>query len=94
LIAVNGKEDIYAAFLYKTDSDICWFDWFVGNKEAKKENRKGGLNFLIKEGATIAKQMGFSKVFCSVRHESVTKALSTEGFIETDKNMTNFVGII
>ena len=93
LIVSNGGVDIYAAFLYKTDSNICWFDWFVGNKEATKEQRAGGLEFLVEGGRALAETMGYKKLFSSVRAPSVMNALEKCGFSK-EHSMTNFVGVV
>ena len=94
LVIKNEGVDTYAAFIYRTDSGLCLFDWFVSNKNAPVKLRRGGLDFLIKEGKGLAKRLGFAAVWCSVNDKGLIKKLETNGIDPNDTNMTNLLGVL
>lgn len=93
-IVENEGVETYAAFLYRTDSDICWLEWFVGNKKASKKQREGCLEFLLEKSADFAREAGFKKIFCSVMNSSLMAKMEKVGFVKTETNMTNYIGVL
>lgn len=78
-----------AGFIYQTDSAFCWFDFVVANPKVRRQKRSDCLSFLIKESKRIAEQMGFKTIIHSVKHPVLISRLEKEGFVSTEKNMTN-----
>ena len=91
-IIVENEVPICAAWIYRTDSDLCWIEWFISNKEATKEQRAGCVDELIRACSITAKEMGFRIAFVSVKQPNLMKRLEHSGFEKTDTNMTNFIG--
>jgi len=96
IIVENNGEKICAAFLYRTDSDICSPEWFISNRYASKEARKGAVEFLIDALETEAKRQGFKFMFASVVDESnILKKLLDKGFSKRlEKQMVNIVKVL
>jgi len=80
IIVENNGEKLCSCFIYRTDSAWCVINWFLMNPKAKKENRKGCIEFLIKAATKKAKDMGFKYVDVMVDKESVIKKLEKEGY--------------
>lgn len=89
LIVYDDNTPICAGFLYKTDSAICWLEWVISNPLAKKEQRSEALNALIDCLVGLAKTMGFSIIFTSIKHPGLIKRMEQIGFQVNDNGMTN-----
>lgn len=94
VIVSNGEKDICAAWIYKTDSNLCWIDWFISDRHASRQERKGTIELLIQICKGVAKDMGFDVAFCSVRNQSLIKKIESAGFIGKEEAMTNFIGVL
>ena len=95
IIVSNGGEDVAAAFLYKTDSCVCWAENFVSNKDAKRENRKGSIEYLIEVLTKEAKESGFSLMMSSIQHKGLIDKLIKGGYnSEYESNMSNLVKVL
>ncbi len=94
IIVSNGGVDVCAAFLYKSDSAICWLEWFISNPQAKREQRKGSIEYLIDVSADVAREYGFSMILCSLKHENLMRKVEDAGFVRTETGMTNFIGVV
>ena len=80
----NNDKMICCCFIYRTDTVWCIIDWFLMNPEAKKEDRKGCLDFLLKEALKKAKSMGFEICDSMVRKESLMKVMEDNGYNRTE----------
>lgn len=80
LIIENNGQDICSCFIYRTDTIWGILSWFLMNPKATKENRKGCLDFLIKEATKTAYQMGFRILDVMIDKESMIKRLENHGF--------------
>jgi hypothetical protein len=93
IMVENNGQEICSCFLYKTDSAWCILNWFLMNPLAKKENRKGCLDFLIQEATKIAESMGFNAIDVMIDKERIIKKLKEHGFDLTE-NITRVVKIL
>lgn len=91
-VIYENEVPVCAAWIYRTDSDTCLIEWFISNKSATKAQRTGAIEGLVDACKHIAKQMGFSKAFCSIRNQHLIKKMEGRGFVTADLNMTNMVG--
>lgn len=95
IVVSNEGEDIAVAFLYKTDSCICWAEHFVVSKEASRQARKGGVDFLIKTMMEEAKRQGFIMMMASMQHKGLIGKMLDAGCDEnTEINMTNLIKVL
>ena len=96
LIVENEGVKICAAFIYRTDSDICSPEWYISNKEAPRELRKGAIEFLIEAVAKEAKAQGFKKMFMSVEPNGpLLDKLLGNGFDKrVETKMVNMVKVL
>lgn len=95
IIVSNGGEDVAAAFLYKTDSCVCWAENFISNKAAKRENRKGSIEYLIEVLTQEAKDSGFILMMSSINHKGLIDKLLKCGYNpEYETNMSNLVKVL
>lgn len=90
LMVENNGQEIYSCFLYKTDSSWCILNWFLMNPLAKRENRKGCLDFLIKESTKLAKSMGFKAIDVMIDKKRIINKLEQQGF-NLKENITRVV---
>jgi len=95
LISFVGETPVAVVWIYQTDSDLCWIDWFVSNPNYKeKALRNKAINSLILGAKEAAKAMGFAKSFTSIRVPALIKRMESAGFQICDKNMTNLIGVL
>jgi hypothetical protein len=80
LIVSNEEKNLCAAWLYITDSDFCIIDWFISNKKASKEERKGSVEFLIEKLSEKAKDFGFKTIFTWTKNQILIKKLENFGY--------------
>lgn len=93
LIVEVNNVPVCAGWIYKSDSNLAWFEWLVCDPKAGKEERNLAIPFLIETVKKIIKAWGFSVIFMSVsaKHRSLIKRLTDHGFEMTDSNMVNFI---
>ena len=95
IIITNQGVDICAAFLYKTDSAVCWAENFIIDKQAPRDLRRGAVECLIKQITIEAKEQGFAVMMSSIQHEGLIKKLIASGYSpEYEKNMCNLVRVL
>lgn len=90
-IIYDKTEPIIAGFVYKTDSAFGLFEFIVANPNIKGLRRDLGFSLLTSVVVDYSKEMGIKSLFSSVSNQSLIKKMLSAGFIETDKNMTNFI---
>jgi hypothetical protein len=91
IIVQNGDNYICAAWLYKTDSNLCWMEFFIGSPDASKRNLSNGLDMLIESLTALAKNMGFKFIFTSMSHKGLLGRMKKHGFNAMDSGMTNLI---
>lgn len=94
IIVSKDGVDLYACWIYYTGTDIGLLEWFISNKSAPKELKKGGLEYLISVCETIMKYNGVKAIYHMTNNESLLNTLDKSGFKRTDKNCTQTVKII
>lgn len=94
VVIESDNTPVSAAWIYRTDSNMCLLEWFISSKETTKQQRKGSVEALIKASTEMAKSLGFSRVFCSVRNANLMKKLENSGFAKTENEMTNYIGVV
>ena len=79
-IMVHKEVDICAGFIYRTDSQICWMEFIISNPNYRESDRAEAIKFLIESLSSIAKSMGYSIIFTSVKEEHLINHLKKCGF--------------
>lgn len=87
----NGPSCI--AFLYSTDSKLAWLEWIVGRPSGDKKERMDGINAILDSAKELGKDLGFTGIFTSSKHDGLNSKLRTK-YIETDSGVTHFYGRI
>lgn len=90
IVSIEGR-DICASWLYCSDTPICWHENFISDKEAGRGDRDGALDFLIESMDEQARAMGFSAMFCALRHNTLIRRMERHGFTATDAGMTHMI---
>lgn len=91
-VAVNDSgEMVFAAWLYKTDSKIAWMEWFISNPKASKQDVSLGKDLVINDLSDLAKELGFTDAFTSMKHEGLIRGMQKHGFAISETGMTNLV---
>lgn len=86
VVEVDGVP-AYCAWVYESDSCICWFEWFVRNPAAPRS--RGALQALLACMIGHAKARGFRVAFANVRNPALVSQLCAAGFtIDADRTMT------
>lgn len=82
IMVVDSEGNEYCAgFLYETNSKVCWMELIVANPEIKdKEIRKESLRQLINFLSDLANEWGYTWIFTSVKHPSLTERYLDCGF--------------
>lgn len=92
MITFEGDTPINAAFLYITNSKVCWLEWVISNKNYKnRELRKFALNLLLETLINVAKNNEYKYIYTVLKHEGLAKAYIEQGFIEGDTNIKTYI---
>ena len=94
IMIVDGETPVCCAWIYKTDSAICWIEFYVVNKRVDIFTRGKALDFLLKSCFERAKDLGFKIAFSSVDSGSIGKRLLKSGFKISDENMVNYLKVL
>lgn len=89
----NDEKYICAAFLYRTDSKLCLFDWCISTKE-HRELREGCIKMLANTLENIARELGFQACSVKVSNPYLATKLEKMGYNENGlakENMINFI---
>ena len=92
VVVESDGQPVCAAWVYRTDTNICLLEWFISDRRASKAKRKGSVELLIEGGKQLGRALGYTKVFSNVRNQSLIKKLENSGMQRTDTGMTNFMG--
>ena len=90
IVSAEGK-NICAAFLYRTNTPICWAENYISFKGADKRIRQNALDLLIESLVEKAMTFNFQVVMSSIHHPVLGKRLEKSGFIVSDTNMTTYM---
>lgn len=93
-IISNDGYDVCAAWLYRTDSNIGWLEWYITNKAAPKAAKAGAIEYLIEAASILAKSAGMGVLFSGVNHRNLIKKLESSGFAQTETGVTNFIKVL
>lgn len=88
-----NNEPVFSGFLYNTSSSyLFWMEFIVSSPRFKdKELRNQGLDYTIKVLIELAKRAGAKTIFSSIQHKGLINKCVDNGFVETDKFMTNLI---
>jgi len=91
----DGDLDICAGFLYTiSNASVAWFTFPVSNPDVRGKMRKQAIRMMIVEIEDMAKDMGYTYLYSSLRNSSMIQAQKNCGFIEADTNHTELLKII
>jgi len=77
-------------FLYKTDSKICVFEFFIANPDVTKEVRNKALDALVYTAVEWARLNNFGMIYTSTGIKGFGNRLTDKGFIKADENQTHY----
>ena len=90
-IVSNNGIDVYASFIYYTGTSIAWLEFTVCNPDAKIEDKKGCLEYLISIISTIAKDKGVKVLFTSTDKVFANALKKRGGFEIKDKECIQLI---
>lgn len=93
-IISKDEVELYAVFLYVTDSSVCWLTFPVSNPEATHEQKQGGLEQLFLDVAEDAKKEGFRYMFTTSPLPRIQEALINTGFNLGDQNVNHYMKLL
>lgn len=91
LIVSDAEGDLYAGFLYFTDSDMAWMEWVVCNRSACVSRRRGALLFMTGLFEQIARGGGAKHLFTSTVRGDFANSLCKCGFERGDTGVIHLV---
>lgn len=81
MVSYKGR-DIFAGFIYFTNSAVCWSEFIVSDFSFKdKDIRNTAVNILIKEINAIAKEKGCKYIYTVLKNQSLKKTYQEIGFL-------------
>ena len=88
----EGKQIIASGFLYQTDSQMCYMEWILANKDFSEFSRGRATSMVVKALINEGKRLKFKTIFTCVKHAGLKRLYARQGLKETDKEMSNFIG--
>ena len=93
VIEIDG-EMAAAGFMYRTDSVICIFEWFVVNPDLEKEDRDKALDYLVESAIEWKDVNNYEVIYTSTNVGKFIKRLQGNGFLKVeDGNSHLFYGV-
>lgn len=86
--------DIYAGFLYMTNSSMAWMEFIISNPEYRESDRKEAEQFLINELSIIAKGKGYEFLYTIVKNQHLINSLDKCEFKTTTEKATEMIRIL
>lgn len=93
VVSYDGDK-VCAAFLYKTDTPICWAENYISDPRADREIRDEALNLLIQALSEKAKDAGFVVMMSAIKHNILGRRLEKNGFQMADQNLTSYIKVL
>lgn len=90
VVSCDGKPAA-CAWIYKTDSAICWVEWIVADPDVRHEKRAAVLSTLISAAKMTAELMGYQSAFMTIKNQSLAGRIEAHGFKTTEQGMTNYI---
>lgn len=87
--SLSSERPLAMAWLYDTDSTICWLEWFATNPSVSRELKIEALEQLVDQVASVAKNLGFKTIFSAVKHPTLLDVLQRKSFTANDSGMTH-----
>ena len=77
----SGDNDIAAVWLYPIiTSKLCWFGFFISNKDVAPEIRNEAMDYLISGVENKARDMGYDMIMTVSGNEKVQKRLEKNNY--------------
>lgn len=89
MIVHNNEQDIAIGFIGRTDTNICILCYPVVNPEAKREDRKAALDYLIKAAIGWFEVSDFEVLYTWSDSPIHIKRLDNNGFHSYSENVTH-----
>ena len=83
---------VCAGFIYRTNSEVCWVDWIISNKNyRKKPNRSMAIELLINTLTKICKMNGASIAYALIKHRGLIDVYKKLGYVEGDSYSSEMI---
>lgn len=89
VIAFDGDKPVACAWLYQTDCCVAMIGFFITNPDSKVRQRNRALSLVVSELCHLAKQLGYTTVFCTVMKKGLAKLIERQGFTYREENNIN-----
>ena len=81
LVVSNDGVPFAAGFVYLSNSSICWVDWIISDNDYREDNRDEGIELLIANLCSVAKNAGGKFVLTIVNTPKLIDKYKNQGFI-------------
>jgi hypothetical protein len=71
---------VAAGFIYKTDSNFCLFENFIGNPQVTKEQREEALVKIVSSMIDKARELGFERIYGFATSQGMIRRGAEQGF--------------
>jgi len=91
-IAETDDAKVAASWVYRDKKcPICILEWTIGNPETNWQDRKEGINIVMEECLSWAKEDGAEIVLTMTKNKRLIEKLKENDFIESDNEMTHLI---
>jgi len=91
IIAHDNEHDYCAIWLYPMSGGLGMMEWLVSNPESPQKVRRESLGFILEGITDVAKHIGITRIFSTLKHERLEKLYQEKGFKITDTGVTHFM---
>lgn len=91
IVVESDQSKLAFGWLYLTDSKMSILEFIVGNPNVSWQERDEAIHLVINALCLEAKGNGARSIFTSVNHPRLIERYKSQGFAETDRNMTNLI---
>ena len=92
IIILDGDVPICAGFLYASNSNLCWVDWIISNKQyRKKPHRTEAIRLLLSNLTTMATNLGFKYSYALIKHRPLIEKYEELGYVKGDNYQVEMI---
>jgi len=91
LVCSNEEKDLFALMVFEPmNSNTAWIGFPLKNPDSTKEEREGGLTYLLEESTHYLKNKGYNFIWTTSATPPVVEALKEANFKEGDTNINQY----
>lgn len=89
-VCYKEEKPLYSIFFWRTNSTFCVVGFPFSDKDIPYKEKKGGLEFLIKEVSRVAKKSGYEIIWTTSDTPRVIESMLENGFNVADTKVDQY----